>query len=208
MFHVEPPYYIFDYIIFFFSRQGILKDFVEKIRRQDTWEWKTKYDDQMADDLAQYFNAVGKEKFIDSMLTKIKENPEKKFFFTEDEQEIIMEYKQHIQDVCQKCYETMKFVGKGNVIFGVGNIPYKYRNEMAEYIRNNNIEIDALALPNYETMACSFRSISEDMDVNEFAMMFGGGGHKGASSAPISKELCEALKLSLPQELINDEPNC
>ena len=99
----------------------------------------------------------------------------------------------------------MKFVQVGNTMFGVGDIPYKYRNEMAEYIRNNNVDIDVLALPNYENMACSFRSINENVDVNEFAMIYGGGGHKCASSCPISNELAKKLNLQTKAE---EEPIC
>lgn len=199
------------------QNSNILKSFVEKVRRQDTWEWKTKYQDDMADDLAQLFNAVGKEMFNDLMIQKIKDYPEAEFFFTDEEEKIIEMYKQKIQTACRECYESMNFVGKGNLIFGVGNIPYKFRNEMAEYIRDNNIEIDVLALPNYENKSCSFRSINENVDVNEIAMIYGGGGHKGASSAPISKDLCEYLKIEEPKEVENyycercndnNEPGC
>jgi len=187
------------------NQSKILDDFVEKVRRQDTWEWKTKYNDTIADDLAQYFNAVGKTKFIKSMLDKINNNPNSEFFFTEEESEIIENYKKQINQICEDCIKTMSFSEINGIKFGIGNLPYKFRNEMAEYIRNIKLPIDVFMLPNYDGGSCSFRSINPNVDVNEIAIAYGGGGHKNASSCPINPKLVGQFNLVVNSE---EEPNC
>ena len=73
---------------------------------------------------------------------------------------------------------------KAGIIF----IDYEYRNDIAEYIRENKIDIDFVMLIALDYGTISYRKIKEGMNVRKIAEKFGGKGHDGAASSPISSE--------------------
>lgn len=84
------------------------------------------------------------------------------------------------------------FFDEKNNKFGIVFANYEYRNELAEYIkRSGNSEklkyfiIVAMDKGNFGQK--SYRSIDESFDVNEVAVMHGGGGHPGSASVNITE---------------------
>lgn len=68
---------------------------------------------------------------------------------------------------------------------GYVNCPYKYRNDINDYIKNtgnlNDIDIVGMIITDRDTV--SYRQIKE-VDVSKVAEYFGGKGHFAASSNP------------------------
>ena len=68
--------------------------------------------------------------------------------------------------------------------FKVGFVkcPYKYRNDMNKFIKENNINnIDAVGMIMTDINTVSYRQV-KDVDVSLVAKYFGGKGHRGAGS--------------------------
>ncbi len=165
--------------------------FAELTRRYDTWEWKTIYNDEKSRDLSLLFESVGAEKYIEIMYKKLKENSE--FNFNEVEKFLIENRKAKLLE---------------KVLFYVGNITYKrilghkaaiviisyeYRNEVAQYLIDNNYDIDFVMLVAMDHGTISYRSIRPNVNVRMVAEYFGGKGHDNAAGSNISDEQKEKI---------------
>ena len=171
-----------------------IKEFVELTRLEDTWEWKKAGTVGVkAHDLAILFNALGIEKYISTMQLKLLDNP-KAFEFSKEELSLIQEKKNEYNELLKEIMTNAEyFLDENNNKFGAVFANYEYRNELAEYIQNNgnkeNIKYFILMAMNKGQFGQkSYRSIDKDFDVNEVAVLHGGGGHKGAASVNITEE--------------------
>lgn len=174
------------------KRSKILDTFVEYTRLEDTWEWKKITSGDSAHDLAILFNCIGIEKYIAIMLKKLLH--EKEFYYTDEEINIISrkkeEYKKNIEKILKN---TIYLKDELNNKFGIAIAPYEYRNEIPEFIIENNNPNEiayfiTVALNKGEYGQKSYRSIIKGFDVNEICKAHGGGGHKEAAAVSISKE--------------------
>ena len=171
-----------------------IKEFVELTRLEDTWEWKKVGNfGKKAHDLAILFNALGIEKYISLMQLKLLDNP-KSFEFSEEELFLIQNKKNEYNELLKGIMASAEyFLDENNNKFGTVFANYEYRNELAEYIQNNgnkeNIKyFIVMAMDKGKFGQKSYRSIDKDFDVNEVAVLHGGGGHKSAASVNITEE--------------------
>ena len=67
-----------------------LEDFVELVRQYDTWEWKEIFKNEEAKQLSDLLYILGREKFVNDMVHRIKDNEE---LFSETDK-LILEIKQ------------------------------------------------------------------------------------------------------------------
>ncbi len=178
----------------FIQTNKAIEEFVELTRLEDTWEWKnSSILGEKAHDLAILLNAIGKESYISKIYEKLVGHFES-FEFDEDEIVLIKNKKDEYVQTLKSIISTSEYFldEKGNK-YGAVFADYEYRNELAEYMRQNN---NPEAIQYYIIVAMnkgefgqkSYRSIEEGFDVNEIAMMHGGGGHLGAASVNITEE--------------------
>lgn len=174
-----------------------ITEFVELTRRYDTWEWKNIYNDEKSHALTLLFEAVGKDGYIKLMVDKLcLQN--KVFSFNELEEMLISNKKEQVGSKLEEYYKKMlvtEVLGhKAGIIF----IDYEYRNDLAEYLKNKNVDIDLVIMPALDYGTISYRGVKEDFKVREIAEYFGGRGHDYAASSPILDETKESiLKLLL-----------
>ncbi len=164
-----------------------IEDFVELTRRYDTWEWKNIYNDEKAHELTLFFDVLGCSGYITTIFDKLKNiNQDANFEFNNIEQMIINNKKaqveEKIKNYIKKIYYKDILGYKAGIIF----IDYEYRNDIAEYIRHMQIDIDFVMLIALDYGTISYRKIKEGMNVRKIAEKFGGKGHDGAASSPIS----------------------
>ncbi len=171
-----------------------IEQFVELIRLEDTWEWKkTGSIGEKAHNLAILFNAVGIEKYISSMTSKLL-NHSSSFEFDEKETSLIQSKIEEYDCMLESIISSAEyFLDENANKFGIVFADYEYRNELAEYIkRNENSEkikyFIVVAINKGEFGQKSYRTIEEGFDVNEVAVLHGGGGHPGAASVNITEE--------------------
>ena len=164
-------------------------EFVELVRREDTYEWK-KYGDQKAHDLSILFNALGYEMYISKMYEKLKNSEIEEFDFTEDELNAIEKKKKETEEKVKSFIKDLKIIDIDGIKVGVCFIGYEYRNAVADYIIDTKVyDIDTVAMIALENNQISFRCIHGGNYARIVAEKFGGGGHDKAAATPITKEI-------------------
>jgi uncharacterized protein len=177
-------------ILYYLEEQGCnleggIRDFAETVRRYDTWDWENIYKDIEPKKWNDLFYLYGRDRFIKKVYFELLTSPqmepwlnEQDLMFLEVEQEKINRYvNKSIKSL------TIKNVGKFNVgmVFGEN-----YINEVAHEIHNEFPALDLVAVINMRSKKVSYRTQREDIDVNQFASYFGGGGRPQTAGSQIS----------------------
>ncbi|MBO5530798.1 MAG: hypothetical protein J5970_05305 [Bacilli bacterium] len=166
-----------------------LDKFVEFTRLEDTWDWKRKGIIE-AHDLAILFNSIGIDKYIELMLDKLSKED---FIFTNEEQDLINNIKESdLNNIKEYLSKAEYLIDEDGNKFGITFSPYKYRNDLPEYVRNNNINnvkyFITVSLDKDKHGQKSYRSIDRSCDVNKIAMKYNGGGHPCSAGVSITEE--------------------
>ncbi len=176
-----------------------IETFVEYTREEDTWDWKNNGEvGKLAHMLGTLFNIYGRDKYMESMYEKLRNNDS--FYYDDNEMNVINEKIKEYNEMIEKMIADMEcledsFGNKYGILFS----EYQYRNEIPEYIidKNNpwNIKyVVIVALDKGEYGQKSYRKIDDDIDCNKIAMLYGGGGHVGSAAVPITEEQNVKLK--------------
>lgn len=180
------------------SNNTKIKEFQELTRRYDTWEWKNKYNDEVPHKLTLLFDSVGCYGYIKLMFEKLNGSTDTKGFqFNELETMLINnkinQVEEKLSNYAKKVYYKEVLGLKAGIVF----IDYEYRNDLAEYFRQNNFDMDFAMLIALDYGTISYRNIKDNVNVRLIAEAMGGKGHDKAASSPISeekrKELIKAL---------------
>jgi len=166
-----------------------VKEFVELTRQHDTWEWKNIYNNEKARELATLFDVMGPVGYIDLIVNKLSNVNNVIFKFEEFENDLINNRLIYVE-------EKMKMYAN-NVIYrdilglraGIVFITYEYRNELAEYFRENNFDMDFAMMIAMDPGVVCYRSVRDGVKVRPVAELFGGKGHDKAASNPITEEI-------------------
>lgn len=168
-----------------------LNSFVELTRRHDTWEWKNIYNDEASRELSILFDTVSENKYIDLMVQKIKIYS--KFYFSTLERSLI---DTRIELINKKLVEYANNIQYKEILglkAGILFIEYSYRNEIAEYFRENHFDMDFVMFIAMDRKSISYRSIKDSVNVRKVAEYFGGKGHDKAATNPISDEKFQTI---------------
>ena len=174
-----------------------IDEYVELTRRYDTWEWKNIYDDEKAHELTLLFDAVGCDGFIKLMINKLNNNLSDKFEFDELERMLINNKKTQVKSKLEGYLEKIEIKDVLGNKAGIVFIDYEYRNDLAEYLRNINYDIDLVIEIAMDYGTISYRRIKENFKVREIAEYFGGKGHDYAASSPIYSDTKEEIITTL-----------
>jgi len=183
----------YDYLITkqLLSRTPIIDEFVELTRQHDTWEWKNIYNNEKARELAILFDSLGIDGYVNFLYKKLIN--EKEFLFSDIELTLINNKKLQINDAIKTYLENIYYVNildlKAAVIF----INYEFRNEFAEYLRENKYDIDFVMMISIDRGVVSYRSVKDNVSVRKVAEYFNGKGHDKAATNPITSEQKEKI---------------
>ena len=184
-------YLFFEYLINnrYLERTEILEELVELTRQYDTWEW-VNYNNKKARMLHLLFEQVGYKKYIEIIENIISNNST--IVFSNDEMEIINDWENKFKQDSQKILEGMIVypVIINSVEYKIGYMytKYKYRNDLNELIKQNNVyDIDLIGMLFTNMDVVSYRGV-KDIDVSIVPTYFGGKGHKGAGTNPTNNE--------------------
>lgn len=156
-----------------------LDDFVEKVRRYDTWEWYTKYNDSVAKELNDLFYLIGKDRFIEAF-SNPSENSVK--WILRDYSIIIELNKEKIDKYIKK--KNNQIIEKEINGLKVGVVfAEQYISELGNRLSEMNPQYDLIAIISDGTI--SYRTVKEGVDCGKLAELFGGGGHIKASGSRI-----------------------
>lgn len=166
------------------ARTVALDEFVEKVRREDNWEWE-KYSDIFAHDLAILFNAIGLNRFVESMVALLKEE-NGSFTLNETLTNEITNKKEKIKLAIESSLRFVKKVNIDNIKTLICFITYEYRNDVADYFKkNNDIDFDVVAMIALDNDQISIRSLKPNDSARILAEKYGGGGHDTAAAIPL-----------------------
>ena len=168
----------------YLESNNILDEFTEMIRKEDTYDWK-RTNDQKSHDLAILYQSLGPKKFINEMIYKIKNND--KFIFTKEENNLIDCKKEEIKDKINTYLKTLEIINIDKYKIGVCFITYEYRNEVADYLLDIKMDIDAVAMIALDNSQISLRSIKDPYAPRIIAEKYQGGGHNSAAAIPLTK---------------------
>lgn len=157
---------------------------VELTRKYDTWEWK-EANELDARDLTWLFNACGIDEYLKIVSNKVLN---KSFTLDDSDYHKINKWKSEFDLKIKQIVDEMIYLDVEGYKAGIVKTIYEYRNDIAEYIRENKYNIDFVALVFIDKDSVSYRSIKDDVDVNEIAKKHGGKGHVKAASSPITEE--------------------
>ena len=165
---------------------------MELTRLYDTWEWVTVKNEPMARDLTTLFNAVGANAYIDLMYDKLDSRPNE-FTFSDLELSLINNKNKQIKDKLQSYAKNIIYRNVLDLKAGIVFIDYEYRNDFAQYLRDNQFPMDFVMMISLDNGTISYRYVNAGIKVLPIAEHFGGKGHDYAASSPISHETKEDI---------------
>lgn len=167
----------------------IVKGFVEKVRRYDTWDWKM-LDDLESKQLNDLFYILGKERFLDYWLERL-EKGQGDFCFDEV-QLLLLELKQNEIDQYIEA-RNEELIVKEIAGYQAGIVfANRFQSELGNELALLHPELDFIAMINVGG-GVSCRTAKEDVNLAEIAALFGGGGHAKAAGLPVSDEIREMV---------------
>lgn len=174
------------------QQHASINTFVELTRLYDTWEWVTVKNEPMARNLTTLFNAVGANVYIDLMFDKLDVRPNE-FTFSDLELSLINNKNKQIKDKLQSYAKNIIYRNVLGLKAGIVFIDYEYRNDFAQYLRDNQFPMDFVMMISMDNGTISYRYVTAGIKVLPIAEHFGGKGHDYAASSPISHETKEDI---------------
>lgn len=159
-----------------------LEEFVEMVRKYDTWLWEEKYNDIKPKQLNDLLKVLGRNRFVKNILEKIYNDDElinmmDEYLLTLRQEEIDMYIKSK-----SKSMITLKFLEYNIGVVMADN----YISELGNRLSEMNPNVDFIMIINQESI--SYRTVKDNVDVGKIAKQFGGGGHRKASGNPMNTE--------------------
>ena len=162
--------------------------FIETVRRYDTWEWSTIYNDEHAKQTNDLLDIYGRKDFIEMYLEKLQKGD---MSFT-GPQQLVLELRQREIDGYIKSKEkTMQVMIVDGLRVGLV-FNERFSSEMGNVLSEKHPELDLIAMANIDRGTISLRTIHDDVDLSVFAKRYAGGGHPKAAGMPLfprSKEM-------------------
>ena len=158
-----------------------LVKFVELVRQYDTWEWKEKYNNIDAKKLNDLLYILGREKFVNLMLQKLRNNED----LFDETINLVLELKQNEIDNYINTKEKDLIV-KNVLGYTVGIIICDmFSSELGNVLSERHPELDFIAIIKQNSVG--LRCVKDEINLTEIAKHFNGGGHKKASGFPMDK---------------------
>ena len=164
-----------------------IKEFVDLVRQLDTY---TFIDEESAQNLNSLHDLLGHKDFISAMYKRLKKD-KPHFEFSQFEKRLFKIERNKINRYMQNKESEMKVYTihgkKCGVTFQESN-----KSETGNYLANKHPELDLIILIDASSRI-SYRTSKDDVDLNEFASIYGGGGHAKASGSRFSDEDRKAI---------------
>ena len=168
-----------------------ISEFVELTRQHDTWEWRNIYNNEKSRELSILFDALGYDGYISLMTEKLRK--EDIFEFDSMERILIDNRKKQIALKCEYYKDKIIYREILGMKAGIVFITYEYRNELAEYFRENKFDMDFTMMIALDPGVVAYRSVREGKAVRPVAELFGGKGHDKAATNPITDEMISKI---------------
>ena len=164
-----------------FDDTPALKLFIDYVRMYDTWEWKEQYNNIIPKRLNGLMYMDGPSEFIDKMIYRLGNN----LAIFDDTDLMKLQIEQtYINSYISQKNETLMINDDLFPEYTVGiTFADKYISELGNKLCELHPELDFVVLINMSTLAVSYRTVKDDLDLSDIAKGFGGGGHPKASGS-------------------------
>lgn len=166
-----------------------VEQFVEKVKRYDTWMWKEKYNDIEAKKLNDLLYIIGRDRFIDKIIKAITHgegvfNDTDKFLLDLEQEKIDRYIEGKNKELITK---EIKGYNAG-IVFAE-----QYNSELGNKLSELHPELDFIIMINM-AKAVSYRTNKDNINLGgDIAKVYGGGGHAKAAGSTVSDELRNEL---------------
>jgi oligoribonuclease NrnB/cAMP/cGMP phosphodiesterase (DHH superfamily) len=159
-------------------------DFIESVRRYDTWEWKDKYNDILPKQINDLMYILGRDIFIEDVIYQLENNLE--YIISQQNIELLNRKQKEIDKYIKSKNESIivkEIQGyQAGVVFAE-----RYSSELGNKLSELHPELDFIAIIN-PSHSVSYRTV-KNIDLGVIAGVYGGGGHPKASGSPIDKNM-------------------
>ena len=158
-----------------------ISNFVNHVKRYDTWLWKNKYNDDTSKKLNDLFYILGYKKFYEFL-----EEESFDINFLIHEYSYLLENQQKkIDEYIEK--KNKEIIGCKIKNYNVGVVfANQYQSELGNRLSEMNPQYDLIAMIGENSI--SYRTTKDNINCGGFAKLFNGGGHPKASGSEISEE--------------------
>lgn len=164
----------------------LIKDYVKQVRELDTYNFTS----DLPKGIDSIKDLLGRNEFIKSITKRLK-GKKTSFELTSFEKRYIrlksLEIERYIQkkELKMKTYTIKEH--KCGIVFAETN-----KSELGNYLSSKHPELDLIAVIDASSRI-SYRTVRDDVHVELFAAMYGGGGHQKASGSFFSDEMREQI---------------
>ncbi|WLR59357.1 DHH family phosphoesterase [Guptibacillus hwajinpoensis] len=167
------------------ERMESLEQFLELVRKYDTWEWEedNEVDAKRLNDL---FSIMGRETFKSEMLRRLTRDPDS-FAFNESEEMILDLEERKIERYIHQKNRQLVQMEVDEYCIGLVHAE-SYHSELGNELNKRNSHLDFITIINDGSRRLGFRTIHDEADVSEFASRYGGGGYPKASGCEMNED--------------------
>lgn len=160
----------------YYDGSEYVQEFAELVRRYDTWEWTTRYNDQHAKRLNDLLYIIGQGKFIERFTENI--DP----VFTTGEVTILDVEEERIKKYIDSKAKQLFTLPLEGYVAGVV-FSEQYVSQLGNELAKRYDQLDLIVLIDVGAARISYRTIKDSVDVSAIAKTFGGGGHVKSSGS-------------------------
>lgn len=181
-------------IDFFNERSGFerettpaIKHFAETVRKYDTWEWTTHYNEVLPKELNDYLYMIGRPAFVEYVLNEVIVSGDEPIYFNEKARALLDQKQAEIKSYIQKKGKQIRISevqdSKVGIVFAE-----QYVSELGNELAKQNLDLEFIILIDMGEKKVSYRTVREDIDLGKVAKKYGGGGHPKAAGSQFSEE--------------------
>lgn len=163
-----------------------VREFAEMVRKYDTWEWNTIYNDDTPKKYNDLMYMIGRENFVETMLFQIMAGT---IEFTEVDKVLLAQKQKEIYKYIEK--KNKQIIIRENEIdnlkFGLV-FAEQYVSELGNELCKLHPEVDFVIIVDMGAKKISLRTVRDDIHLGELAKELGGGGHPKAAGAEFDEQ--------------------
>ncbi|UKS30221.1 hypothetical protein LOZ80_15275 [Paenibacillus sp. HWE-109] len=159
------------------SERFDLASFTETVRRYDTWEWSTVYNDDSARELNDLLYIIGRDRFVRRFTDSLS------IEFTDTERLLLQLDSEKAREYTESKKRELIIRKIGGHFIGIV-FAERYYSELSNRLPFEYPNVDFIAIIN-PSRSVSYRGLDK-VDVGLFAKQYEGGGHKNAAGSPIT----------------------
>lgn len=174
-----------------FAKYRSTYNFVEAVRKYDTWLWKTKYHDETPKQWNDLLYILGRKEFMSQMIYKLEMY--ESFDFNDFESMLLKVEQDKINKYVEE--KNLQLIKYPLLTYNAGIVfAENYKSELGNKLAELNPDVDFIAIVDLSSSSISYRTIKDNINLGfDVARVFGGGGHPKAAGSEISEEIKNML---------------